>query len=620
MHMIDLDGNQIKLLPTNGLRVTTDQLSLANNQLESISALAFNGSLIGTIQLNGNLRLSHVDQLAFKGLGGLRKLDMSDTALTSLPTNGLEDIEQLFIKRTASLRTFPSVYHFRSIQEAHLTYPYHCCAFNFPDIQDPEEHRRYQEWAEKLRKLTNCSRESVTLSAGGAGGPAVSGGIFHSAVSEETSHLVCDSDQTSRLRSVVCSPTPDAFNPCEDIMGYKTLRVAVWLVVVTAVVGNVVVLVVLINRSFKLTTPKFLMCNLAFADLCMGLYLLIIASMDVHTIGVYFSFAIDWQEGLGCQVAGFLTVFASELSVFTLVTITCERWYAITNAIYLTKRLRITGAVRVMAVGWLYSAVMAAFPLVGIGSYSKTSICLPVVQDGQDQAGIAFLLFLLLGNCLAFLLISWFYLRMYCSISTVERGLVRPNDLKVAKRMALLVFTDFACWAPITFFGVTAIIGFPLINVTNSKILLVFFYPINSCANPYLYAIFTKQFRQEFFLMLGRRGLCRRQALRFRAAGTLSRNDLLKLSNGSRSTQPRSGQTLLEMSSMRCRKLSAESGGALSEGRSASGAAPERKPSGRRDCRLSPVLEASRTAEASVATVPAHQTLLPAADPNSAPT
>lgn len=74
-------------------------------------------------------------------------------------------------------------------------------------------------------------------------------------------------------------------------------RVAVWLVVVTAVVGNVTVLVVLVNRSFKLTTPKFLMCNLALADLVMGVYLLLIASMDLHTIGVYFSHAIDWQEG-----------------------------------------------------------------------------------------------------------------------------------------------------------------------------------------------------------------------------------------------------------------------------------------------------------------------------------
>ena len=94
--------------------------------------------------------------------------------------------------------------------------------------------------------------------------------------------------------------------------------------------------------------------------------------------------------------------------------------------------------------------------------------------------------------------------------------------------------------------------------------------------------------------MLSRRGLCRRQALRFRAAGTLSRNDLLQLSTFSRSTQPRSGQTLLEMSE-RSRKLSADSTGALSECGPVT--VPERGLSGRRDCRLSPVLEASRTAE-----------------------
>ena len=41
--------------------------------------------------------------------------------------------------------------------------------------------------------------------------------------------------------------------------------------------------------------------------------------------------------GLGCQVAGFLTVFATELSVFTLVVITTERWYTITYAINLSR-------------------------------------------------------------------------------------------------------------------------------------------------------------------------------------------------------------------------------------------------------------------------------------------
>lgn len=76
--------------------------------------------------------------------------------------------------------------------------------------------------------------------------------------------------------------------------------------------------------------------------------------------------------------------------------------------------------------------------------------------------------------------------------------------MTIAKKMALLVFTDFACWAPIAFFSLTALLGYPLIGVTRSKILLVFFYPLNSCANPYLYAIMTAQYRRDLFLLLAR--------------------------------------------------------------------------------------------------------------------
>ena len=81
-----------------------------------------------------------------------------------------------------------------------------------------------QEWAERLRNQTNCSRAGVVELSGSRGALPASGGVFHTAVTEESSHLVCDADQTTRLRNVACSPTPDAFNPCEDIMGYKTLR------------------------------------------------------------------------------------------------------------------------------------------------------------------------------------------------------------------------------------------------------------------------------------------------------------------------------------------------------------------------------------------------------------
>ena len=104
---------------------------------------------------------------------------------------------------------------------------------------------------------------------------------------------------------------------------------------------------------------------------------------------------------------------------------------------------------------------------------------------------------------------------MYYSIKS-HRVRVAASDTLVAKKMALLVFTDFACWAPIAFFGLTAVAGFPLINVTKSKILLVFFYPINSCANPFLYAILTKQYRRDFFILASRYGFCTKHAMKYK--------------------------------------------------------------------------------------------------------
>jgi len=99
------------------------------------------------------------------------------------------------------------------------------------------------------------------------------------------------------VQNVKCHPQANALNPCEDVMGSNWLRSSVWIVVSLAVVGNTAVLVVLFSNRSELTVPKFLMCNLAFADFCMGSYLLLIASIDLHSMGEYFNFAFDWQYG-----------------------------------------------------------------------------------------------------------------------------------------------------------------------------------------------------------------------------------------------------------------------------------------------------------------------------------
>lgn len=80
-------------------------------------------------------------------------------------------------------------------------------------------------------------------------------------------------------------------------MGSYWLRISVWFVVVLAMMGNLAVVVVVLFSGTEMTVSKFLMCNLAFADFIMGLYLLLIASMDLHSMGTYFNHAFDWQYG-----------------------------------------------------------------------------------------------------------------------------------------------------------------------------------------------------------------------------------------------------------------------------------------------------------------------------------
>ena len=86
-------------------------------------------------------------------------------------------------------------------------------------------------------------------------------------------------------------------SPCEDIMGTNWLRMAAWVVASASVIGNLAVIVVLASSSFPIAVSRFLMINLATADLCMGIYLFLIIGMDFHSSGSYFNYAIDWQNG-----------------------------------------------------------------------------------------------------------------------------------------------------------------------------------------------------------------------------------------------------------------------------------------------------------------------------------
>lgn len=294
--------------------------------------------------------------------------------------------------------------------------------------------------------------------------------------------------------SVQCLPMPGPFLPCADLFDWWTLRCGVWVVFLLALLGNGTVVFVLICSRSKMDVPRFLVCNLAAADFFMGIYLGILAIVDAATLGEFRMFAIPWQMSLLCQFAGFLAVLSSELSVYTLAVITLERNYAITHAIHLNKRLSLRQAGYIMSVGWIFALLMALLPLLGISDYRKFAVCLPF-ETTTGPASLTYVISLMFINGCAFLTLMGCYLKMYWAIRGSQAW--NTNDSRIAKRMALLVFTDFLCWSPIAFFSITAIFGLQLISLEQAKIFTVFVLPLNSCCNPFLYAIMTKQFKKD---------------------------------------------------------------------------------------------------------------------------
>ncbi|RZC41038.1 thyrotropin receptor-like, partial [Asbolus verrucosus] len=345
MHLLDLDLNKIEKLPANSVKIIAEQVTLNYNEITIVEDLAFNGSQIGKLNLRANKRLTKIEPNAFKGLQSLRELDLSGTSIENLPVSGLGELETLRIEDTPSMKVIPSIYDLEYPEqhnpERHAQYEEkikRACQDGtfavdtgqftanrrrkrFQDDYDPARNgvgyeniqnrpAPPKDWTPNLEHFKGHPNKSDHSHLNPLVGRTIEHeeakpleleediGTFHAKSAEITEHnsviAVCG-NLAIRTPSVRCYPEANALNPCEDIMGFSWLRISVWFVVVLAVVGNLAVIIVVLFSGGELTVSRFLICNLAFADFCMGLYLLLIASMDLHSVGTYFNFAFDWQ-------------------------------------------------------------------------------------------------------------------------------------------------------------------------------------------------------------------------------------------------------------------------------------------------------------------------------------
>uniref|UniRef100_A0A8R1I7G4 G_PROTEIN_RECEP_F1_2 domain-containing protein n=1 Tax=Caenorhabditis japonica TaxID=281687 RepID=A0A8R1I7G4_CAEJA len=200
----------------------------------------------------------------------------------------------------------------------------------------------------------------------------------------------------------------------------------------------------------------------------------------------YYRHAVWWQTGWGCRTAGFLAVFASELGIISMFLIAFEMSYN-TRQSFRGRRLSPKIGVILMIGGWIFAIVMAILPWFGVSSYSESSVCLPLKATTIFDK--TYLIFGLSFNFLAFVAMALSYGFI---VKMLKENEAREEDRALIIKMTVLVVTDLICWFPTLFFGFTATIGFPLLSLSSAKFVLVFFFPINAFANPFLYVFFTE--------------------------------------------------------------------------------------------------------------------------------
>nr|KAG5695457.1 hypothetical protein BaRGS_011299 [Batillaria attramentaria] len=295
-----------------------------------------------------------------------------------------------------------------------------------------------------------------------------------------------------------CLAPTDELSSCSDLLRSDFFRVFLWGLSVLAVTGNAGVLIyrLFLEKAGSSLAYRVLVANLSLSDLLMGLYLTIIGAADEYFRGDFVSQEVEWKQSGLCHTAGFLALVSGEVSALAICLITLDRFlvlrFPFSSHLHLTKRsaLTVCGAI------WGMGVALAIVPFVQTKwqFYGQTGICLPlpIVRRQFEGHGYAFGVFIVL-NFVLFLLIGVGQVFIFHSIHATAKATQkdsRQQEVTIARRLFLIVFTNFCCWFPIGLMGLLASRGTPIPGVVNVWS-AIFVLPLNSALNPFLYTINT---------------------------------------------------------------------------------------------------------------------------------
>ena len=303
-----------------------------------------------------------------------------------------------------------------------------------------------------------------------------------------------------------CMAPTDEISSCRDLLRSELYRASLAVFATLATVGNALTLLlrVFVLKGKQQSGYAIFVTHLCVSDFTMGVYLVVVGVADRVYMNIYLWEDTAWKTSVTCKVAGFLSLLSSEVSAAIICLITVDRFLVIKFP-FSRVRFHWFSAQLGCLVLWTMGTVLAAVPLLPATSdwhfYSQTGICisLPVTRQdfpGHDYAFAVMIVF----NFVLFLIIAVGQLVVYMAVrgqSMKEQsdGDGRSKDLAVARRLFIVVVSDFLCWFPIGLLGVLASRDIPISGEVNVG-MAIYVLPLNSALNPFLYSLNAIQARR----------------------------------------------------------------------------------------------------------------------------
>ena len=400
------------------------RLDLSFNNIQYLQQGAFEGLMnLRILSLTGNTQLRHVASFAFAGLPVLPVLDLRAVGLTVIGERAFANLTALYKLDLSQnkLTTAPNIFFgLQTLQQLNIS-------------SNPSLQLASQEF-DRLLVLQNL-------------------------VSDDFKYCCFVND---RVLEENCLPVQDEFSSCQDLMSRDILKAFLWILGIMAFVCNFFVL--LWRRREKLTVGSYFVINLAVSDFLMGLYMVILASVDLYYRGVYIEYAQSWTGSWLCQALGLINTLSSEASVFTLCIITLHRVYVIVyplrSALFSMKVARVF-----VMVAWLVAIGIAILPVVpleyfGGRFYGRSSVCISIYLTNEKTPGWEFSVIVFHGiNFFSFMFIFLSYAYIYFEVKSTRSSarkdsqMPSQSDIVLARKLAIIVATDFLCWVPINIMG-----------------------------------------------------------------------------------------------------------------------------------------------------------------------